>query len=119
MPREQYVAIHDSRGLSIIGSGPGTGSASSGNRASLGVMPDYSDDTVKGVRITGASPGSAAEKAGLKDGDILVGWNDGKLSNLMDLMGVLSKGKPGDKVQIRLLRQGKEMTVEATLAERK
>jgi len=117
MEREQYVADFDSRGMSAMGSGSGSGSR--GTKVTLGIIPDYSDDTIKGVRITGTTPGSPAEAAGLKDGDIIVAWDDTKLGNLMDIMGPLGKGKPDQKVKLKVLRDGKEIELEATLKERK
>lgn len=116
MPREQYVATHDSRGMSVMGS---SGSTSGGTKVTLGIVPDYSDDTIKGVRISGTSPGSPAEAAGLKDGDIITAWDDTKLGNLMDIMGPLSKGKPGQKVKLKVTRAGQEIELEATLKEKK
>ncbi|QOV90092.1 M20/M25/M40 family metallo-hydrolase [Humisphaera borealis] len=116
MPREEYVAKFDSSGMSIMGS---SGSASGGTKVTLGIVPDYSDDSIKGVRITGTTPGSPAEAAGLKDGDIITSWDDTKLNNLMEMMGPLGKGKPGQKVKLKVLRGGKEVELEATLKERK
>lgn len=116
MPKEQYVASADAHSMSM---GMGT-SAGGGNRASLGVVPAYGDETgVKGVRITGTSPGSPAETAGLKEGDVLIGFNGKALDNLMDLSNALGAAKPGDKVKLKIVRDNKEVGVEATLAERK
>ena len=116
MPREQYVTAADAHSMTMgMGSGSGGGS-----RVTLGVVPSYGDESgVKGVRITGTSPGSPAEVAGLKDGDIILGFNDKGLDNLMDLSNVLGSSKPGDKVKLRVLRDGKEIGMSATLAERK
>jgi hypothetical protein len=117
MPREAYVSTFDSQGM--MGMSLGSGSASGGTRVSLGIVPDYSDDAVKGVRLTGTSPGSAAERAGLKGGDVIVGWGDKPMDNLTDMMGFLMKGKPGDKVKLKVVRDGKPVELEATLTERK
>lgn len=116
MPREEYVSKFDSGGMSIMGS---SGSASGGAKVTLGIVPDYSDDTIKGVRISGTTPGTPAAEAGLKEGDIITQWDDTKLNNLMELMGPLGKGKPGQKVKLKVLRAGKEIEIEATLRERK
>jgi hypothetical protein len=110
-PREQYVATHDHSGMSPAGRG--------GSRVSLGVVPDYGSGDEKGVKISGTSPGSPAEKAGLKAGDILIQFNDEKLETLYTLTDVLAKAKPGDKVKLIVVREGKNVEVEATLVERK
>jgi hypothetical protein len=116
MPKEQYVSAADAQSMTM-----GMGSSSGGgSRVTLGVVPSYGDESgVKGVRITGTSPGSPAEAAGLKDGDIIVGFNDKSLDSLMDLSNVLAAGKPGDQVKLKVLRDGKEIAMSATLAERK
>ena len=55
----------------------------------------------------------------MKEGDVIVGFNDKNLDNLMDLSTLLAAAKPGDKVKLRLQREGKELSVPVTLAERK
>jgi hypothetical protein len=120
MPREQYVSSADAHSMMGMGLGSGTGTGGE-RRASLGVIPDYGSaesDSI-GVKIAGTTEGTAAANAGLKEGDVLVGFNDKKLENLMDLSNVLAAAKPGDKAKIRLMRGGKEMTVDVTLGERK
>ncbi|HEX8913060.1 MAG TPA: M28 family peptidase [Humisphaera sp.] len=117
-PREQYVGTFDSMGMTPMGSGPASGSG--GTRGvSLGVLPSYAGEDVKGVLIDGTGAGSAAAKAGLQGGDVLTRFDDMALNNLQDLTAALGKSKPGQKVKIKLLRGGKEMEVEATLTERK
>jgi hypothetical protein len=119
MPRQQYVNAADSH--SMMGMGSASGGGSGGSRASLGVVPDYTTEqsTIKGVKISGTVPGSPAEKAGLVDGDVLLGFNDKNLDNLMDLSVALGASKPGDKVKLRVKRGAREITTEATLGERK
>ena len=95
-------------------------SASGGIRVTLGVVPDYApDEDVKGLRISGTTPGSPAAAAGLREGDVLVQINDDKIGSIYDLTDILARGKPGQKLKIALLRGGKKIETEATLAERK
>lgn len=114
MPRQQYNGSYDNQGLSQMGVGHGS-------RASLGVVPDYSEgeDAAGGVKITGTVSGSAAEKAGLKANDVIVQFNDKKIDNLMDLTNALAAGKPGQKVKLKVLRDKNPVELEATLTERK
>jgi S1-C subfamily serine protease len=117
LPREQYVEAADAH--SMFG-GPGSpGGGGPGFKASLGVVPDYAAEDVKGVRITGTSPGSPADHAGLKDGDVLVQWGQDKLESVYDLTDELKKANPGQKVTLGILRDGKRIDLEATLAEPK
>jgi S1-C subfamily serine protease len=118
MPKEAYVTAADAHSMSM-GLGSDTG-ATGERRASLGVVPSYGEDTsdVHGVKISGVSGGSPAEKAGLQGEDVIVGFNDKKLDNLMDLSAALTESKPGDKVKLKVMRAGKPLTLEATLTER-
>lgn len=86
--------------------------------ASLGVVPDYGAESPDGVKISGTSPGSAAEKAGLKPNDIITHWDDQKLDNLEDLMKCLNGATPGTPVKLKVIRDGKTITIEAVPTER-
>jgi S1-C subfamily serine protease len=113
MPRQQYVSTFDShRALSGVGS--------RGSRVTLGVMPDYgSDESTVGVRITGTTPGSPAQAAGLLDGDVITQINEMKIKDIYDLMNFLSQGKPGQEAKIVVDRKGQHVELTATLAARK
>jgi hypothetical protein len=111
-PREQYVATYDHGGM-------GRPWGAGGRRVPLGVVPDYGNDADRGVRISGTVPGSPAEKAGLKEGDLILKWDDTDVASLYTLTDLLKSGKPGQKVKLVVVRGGKNVDVEATLAERK
>jgi len=61
---------------------------------------------------------SPAEKSGLKEGDIVLEYNGTRLDKASALSLLLSKGRVGDKISLKIARDGKEMTVELTLGER-
>lgn len=63
--------------------------------------------------------GSPAEKAGIKGNDIIVEINNEKVNNDNPLYKAIGKYKVGDKVTIKLQREGKEVSVEAVLEESK
>jgi len=65
------------------------------------------------------TPGSPAEKAGLKEGDIILEFNGTKINQDNNLAKSIQSGKVGDKVALKILRDGKEMVLDATLEERK
>jgi hypothetical protein len=83
----------------------------------LGTMPDYGADT-EGVRITGVSNDSPAARAGLKEGDVIVKLADEKIQNIEDLTAVLRSHKPGDAVEITVVRSGATVKLTATLQAR-
>lgn len=84
----------------------------SSNRAFLGVSTEEEDG---GAKITGITEKSAAEKAGLKKGDVIKKINDIKIEDPADLSNAVGKFKPEDKVSITYNREGKENKTEATL----
>jgi len=66
----------------------------------------------------GVVPGSAADKAGLKEGDIILEFNGEKITPQNSLSKLVKKYQPGDKVTLRILRGKKEMTLEVVLGKK-
>ena len=87
-----------------------------GGRAALGVapLPRESDD---GVAVEVAE-GGAAETAGMKDGDVVVGLGAVTVKSLRDLARALAAQKPGDEVVVKVLRDGKELALKVKLGSR-
>ncbi len=93
-------------------------------RAFLGVttnstIEDGKDVKKDGAEITNVSKGSAAEKAGLKEGDVITKVNDTKIENPADLTEAITSHKPKDEVTVYFKRDGKDMSAKATLGETK
>jgi len=82
------------------------------NRAMLGVTTDEDD---KGAKITAITRESAASKAGLKVGDIITKIGDAKVEDADDVAKAVREHKPGDKVTVSILRDGKAQTFTAEL----
>jgi serine protease Do len=82
------------------------------NRAMLGVTTEKVEG---GVEIQSITEGSAAEKAGLKENDIIKKIDDQKIESPEDLSQVIRKHKPGDIVTITYLRDKKELKTTAEL----
>lgn len=87
-------------------------------RVSLGTVPDFAWQG-EGVRVDGVLPGSPAETAGIRKGDVLVGFDGEKVASLEDYTAALKARNPGDRVKLTLSREGETLEVEAVLAERK
>jgi S1-C subfamily serine protease len=63
-------------------------------------------------------PGSAAQKAGLQEGDIILEFNGQKITKNNSLAELILEKNPGDKVTLKILRGEKEFSVEVILDER-
>jgi len=88
--------------------------------ASLGTVPDYAGAPgQKGVLLAGVRPGGAAEKGGMKRGDVLIKLGKHQISSVEDLMFVLGEVKPGQKVKATVMRDGKKADVDVTFQESK
>lgn len=85
-----------------------------GNRPYFGTIPDFSGEG-DGYAITGAAPGSPADKGGLKGGDRIIAMGENKISGLDDFDLALRKFKPGDEIAVTVLRDGKPVTLKVTL----
>ena len=73
--------------------------------------------TPRGAVITQLEKGQPGEKAGLKVGDIVVALNGQAINSANDLPVKISAMKPGTKVKLTVLRDGKEKEVSVTVAE--
>lgn len=63
-------------------------------------------------------PGSAAARAGLREGDIIVAVNDVRLDYNTSLRQLLLRYKPGDTITLTVFRDGRERNIQVTLGER-
>lgn len=72
-----------------------------------------------GVYVTAVSEGSAADKAGLKTGDVITAIDDKEVSTAAELNAQKNKHSAGDEVKLTFERDGKEHTVTVTLDELK
>jgi hypothetical protein len=85
----------------------------------FGVIPDFAEAEQPGVRISGVRPGSPADKAGVRAGDVIVKFAGVAVKTLDDLTFALRGRRPRDRVEVVILRDGQERQVEATLEERR
>jgi Do/DeqQ family serine protease len=71
-----------------------------------------------GALVAGVAPGSSAERAGIKTGDIITSINGVVMKSASELRNSIGMLRVGDKVEIGLLRDGKPLKVTALIAER-
>ena len=92
-------------------------------RAVLGISMMPIDDKIadelklssrNGVYISEVSKSSAADKAGMKAGDILLAIDSTKITNTASVQEAVSRFSPGDKAVLTVLRDGKELSLDVT-----
>jgi len=95
---------------------PSEGRAPTAYRVVMGLSPGYGDDGKPGMAVEAISPEGPADLAGLKAGDRIIRIDAKKVANIYDYMATLRNNKPGDQVNVVVLREGKELTLTVTLA---
>ena len=92
-------------------------------RAVLGIAMKPIDDKIaeelklssrNGVYIGEVSKSGAADKAGIKAGDILIAIDSTKITNSASVQEAVSRFSPGDKAVVTVLRDGKELKLDVT-----
>ena len=83
-------------------------------RVVLGVMPDYAYNE-EGFKIETVRAGGTAEKAGIKDGDVIIKMDGKGIMSIEDYMSVLQELKPGDEVKISVKRGEEELELTAKM----
>jgi serine protease DegS len=75
------------------------------------------DDT-RGVVVVGVVRDGPAHRAGLQPGDVIVAIDGEKITEARQALLAISSRKPGNRVKLEVLRNGKSLTLEATAIER-
>ena len=116
-------AIPSATAVDVVGDLLRTGRAS---HAYLGVRADQVTrdvaaqlglDRAAGVLVLEVGDGTPAAAAGIRPGDVLVRMGDKPLDTVEDFFGELRQRRPDDKVQLTLVRDGREQQVSVTLGE--
>jgi photosystem II stability/assembly factor-like uncharacterized protein len=110
-PKVLYAILETSlTPQSISPGGPGGGGG-----AFMGISAEDQDE---GVVLTAVNEGGPAQKAGLMVGDVVREIAGKKVESYQDFVGEIRRRRPGDKVQVKILRGGQEKTLEVTLGPR-
>jgi len=70
-----------------------------------------------GAIVTSVIKNSPAERAGIKEGDVILKVDNMDIKSAEELVSVIHSYKPGDKVEILIERKGKEIKLEVVLGE--
>jgi aminopeptidase YwaD len=84
-----------------------------GFRVSIGTVPSYAEQS-DGLKLDGVRPGSPAEKAGLKAGDVIIKLATFAIKNVYDYTAALGELKPDEQVDVVVRRDGKELSLKLT-----
>ena len=82
----------------------------------LGIQGETPTDGSHGAVVTSVVDGSPADDSGLKAGDLIIAVNGKEISSMADLAAEIKLFRPGETVDILLLRDGIRLTVQAILA---
>jgi hypothetical protein len=120
---EVAMNVANRRPVLTLVRGAGTPPAPAGEGAGrgygtyLGSIPDFTP-VERGVRLSGVTPGSPADRAGLRAGDIILGLGAHDVADLQGLTDALRAHRPGDDVVVRFQRDGELRRVDITLGSR-
>ncbi|HEX8916718.1 MAG TPA: trypsin-like peptidase domain-containing protein [Humisphaera sp.] len=84
----------------------------------LGLRGESIPEGGKGARVIELTPGGPAEAAGLKVGDVVTKFDNRPVDTMDDLAEMIGGKRPGNEVPIEVRRDGKTVTLKATLARR-
>ncbi|MGH2644740.1 MAG: trypsin-like peptidase domain-containing protein, partial [Chitinophagaceae bacterium] len=73
------------------------------------------NNAIAGFKVIGTVPDGAAAEAGIQKGDVITGLGDDQINSEADLLGAIASHRPGDRVTITYVRDGKTHTAEVTL----
>lgn len=77
-------------------------------KVSLGLMPDFTAQGIEGLRADFVTKGKAAERGGMKNGDIIVAINGLSVKNIEEYMFRLSQLEPGQTINVEVIRDDKK-----------
>lgn len=73
----------------------------------------------QGVLVNGIVKGSGAEKSGLARDDIILEFNNQKMSCVQDLVNAVRQTSPGDRIQVKFFRKGEIKAIPVEITEKK
>ncbi|MFN4150508.1 MAG: M28 family peptidase, partial [Candidatus Sericytochromatia bacterium] len=112
--KPQYVKMNPPSNMNMLSTGKSSG-------AYIGAIPDYSSmnsNESGGVKISGVRDGSPADKAGVKANDVIIKFDGTKINGIYDYTYAIKSKKPDDKVEMVVLREGKEVVLQVVVGKK-
>lgn len=79
------------------------------------LAPEFNLKNAAGALVSEVVPSGPADKAGLKEGDVIVEFNGDKIASSRELQLDVASAKPGSKVPVQIMRNGDAKTIEVTV----
>jgi serine protease Do len=79
------------------------------------LAPEFNLQNDHGAIVSEVEPNGPADKAGLKDGDVIVKFNGDQITDSRQLQLDVAGIKPGEKIPVQVLRNGDEKTLDVTI----
>ncbi len=84
---------------------------------SQGLAKEFGLSELTGVLVTDVSPGSPAEEAGMKRGDVILEIDGREVSNVVSLRNMVAQSVIGSRLKLKTSRDGKEIILYAVIVE--
>ena len=78
-------------------------------KATLGIMPDFSNTEVDGLRASSVMKGKPASIAGMQKGDVIIAINGKKVADIYEYMDRMQEFVPGDRIFVDVMRGDKKV----------
>ncbi len=79
------------------------------------VAEQFDLDVLRGVYVSNVIRGGAADRAGMEQGDVIIAIDGKSVNNVAQLQETVAIKRPGDKINVEFIRDGRNKSVEATL----
>jgi len=81
-------------------------------KATLGIMPDFANSDIQGLRVGAVTQGKPGSRAGMQKGDIIVAINGKKVADIYEYMNRMKEFLPGDRIYVDVMRgEDKEILI--------